>query len=436
MPELMELNLPQDPGGCVDQAVEDADDGWFEPVLPPERPAPKPTPKPKRSLGDLCDDILRKSGHTIPPRPQPEEPEEPEPEPEPVQPPPRFATAPQLLAWIKSVLLARTPLSDDEAELIAYWTISTWLQPSLTILPGLVITGPAHQAYRVLHVLTDLCCRAALVAGFERSQLEALRAELTYLIAEPKLDSRTANLLSSLTDKKFLTVAGSNLLRNATSIAIYAGENPEPPAIQHAIRLHLTPANARPSTLSAQLAKEMIDGIPVHLRQYRERKLSQVEHSTWDPSGLSSEMAIIATELGRCIVGAPELQQKLVGLLKSQDRERLADWSNRSEAVVLEATLNLYHQGKPEFLAGEIATEANRLQKARGELLTYRAENIGHLLKKVGLHTRRTSAGMRLVMNPATIEQVHKLAAIYGGAGLEEDKNQHCSWCAANSQLM
>ena len=103
----------------------------------------------------------------------------------------------------------------------------------------------------------------------------------------------------------------------------------------------------------------------------------------------------------------------------------------------MEGTLNLCHQGKPEFLAGEIANEVNRIQKARGELLTYSAEKIGHLLKKVGLQTRRSSAGMRLAMDRVTIAKVHELAAVYGGVGLEEkDNNLHCQWCADNKQLM
>ena len=56
----------------------------------------------------------------------------------------------------------------------------------------------------------------------------------------------------------------------------------------------------------------MMERVPVHLDQYREKNLSEVRRWTWVPSGLSSETAAIATALGRCIVDAPELRQKLV----------------------------------------------------------------------------------------------------------------------------
>src|ERR1035438_3732344 len=59
------------------------------------------------------------------------------------------------------------------------------------------------------------------------------------------------------------------------------------------------------------------------------------------PSGLSSETAAIATTLGRCIVDAPELRQKLVTLLETQDQQRLSEMSGTSEAIVLEAERGL-----------------------------------------------------------------------------------------------
>jgi hypothetical protein len=281
-------------------------------------------------------------------------------------------------------------------------------------------------------------CPLALLAGFARSHLDALRRCLTTLISEPNLNRSTANLLSSLTDGKFLVVAGSNLACYAKSTAIYAGENPEAHAIQNSIHIHLTPANAGPSPHSPQLLKEMIERIPVHLKQNREKNLPKLEQSTWAPSGLSSEMAILAAELGRCVVDAPELRQKLVGLLKTQDSRRLSDLSNSTEAVVLEASLNLCHQEKTKLLAGKIASEVNRIQKARGERLTYNAEKVGHVLKKVGLYTRRLGkAGRGLVMDLATMKRVHKVAALYSCVGLDpEDNNLHCQLCIESKRLM
>jgi hypothetical protein len=446
-----EYNSTLNQDGQEEQPAMHGDGDWFEPVLSPSRkyPAPKPAPKAKpRSFTSVIDEVFAENGwpttpstplgSTLPDSASIVATEDSDPTPVTTQGTSRSATATEIFNWIKMVLLSETHLSNEQAGLVTFWVISTWLQPALAILPCLVITGAAYDATRVLHLLQFLCCRAALLGGFERSHLLALRHCLTNLVSEPCLNKRTANLLSSLTDGKCLVVAGSSLGCFAKSTAIYTGENPEMYRIDNRIHIHVSRINAEPPTTSSpQLLQRIIQGIPTHLEQYREKYLHEVQLSSWVPSGLSSEMATMAAELGRCIVDAPELRQKLVALLKIQGGQRLSDLSNTNEAVALLAILNLYHQGKPEFLAGEIATEFNRIQKSRGELLIGSAEKIGHLLKKVGLHTRRSSAGMRLVMDRSTIAQVHKLAAVYGGVGLEEkDNNLHCQLCADTEPLM
>ena len=59
--------------------------------------------------------------------------------------------------------------------------------------------------------------------------------------------------------------------------------------------------------------------LPIQLDQYRDKNLSEVRRWRWAPSGLSSETASIAAALGRGIVNAPELWQKLVSLLQTRD---------------------------------------------------------------------------------------------------------------------
>jgi hypothetical protein len=459
MPESPEDNLRLSAKG-VNHSVVLSDEECFEPMLPRAfvPPAPKLGPKPKsRSFTLLIDKICRQGGSIPTPTPTPPESElsasapavatgdgeMPRPTEIPSAPvdaqlpPPRAATATELFTWIKRALLAQTNLSNDAAELVAFWTISTWHQEAFTVLPCLVITGPAHDASRVLHVLSDFCLLPALLPGFARSHLKVLRCRRTNLILDPNLDTRTANLLSSLTDKKSLVVTGPSLACYSKSAAIYAGENPETYKIQNSIHIHLTPTNAEPTACPPWL-QTMIERVPIHLKQYRDKNLGQVLHSPWSTSGLSSEMMSVATELGRCIVDAPELRLKLVALLKTQDKQRLSHMSNTTEAVVLEAIINLCHGGNPKFLVGEIATEVNRIQKARGERLTYSPETVGRLLNKIGLTTRRLgAAGKGLVMNRATIARAHELAAMYGGVGLDRGENNlHCPFCTENKRLM
>jgi hypothetical protein len=186
-------------------------------------------------------------------------------------------------SWIKQSALAQTHLPEEAAELVAFWVISSWFQDALTVLPCLIITGHAHDAGVVLHVLGDFCRHAALLAGFRRSHLGILRQSCqTNLVSEPSLDKRTADLLSSLTDRRFLVVEGGSLTRYSKSTAIYAGENPETHRIQNSIHIHTTPTNAAPPA-PPQWVQKMIERVPVHLDQYRNKNLSYVRHLTWFP---------------------------------------------------------------------------------------------------------------------------------------------------------
>ena len=107
---------------------------------------------------------------------------------------------------------------------------------------------------------------------------------------------------------------------------------------------------------------------------------------------MSSETAALATALGRCIVDAPELRQKLVTLLQTRDQQRLSEMSNTKEAVVLEATLALSRDGREHAYAREIADVVNRrFRKLAVRRRVCAPESVGRSLKGLGLPTHQLS---------------------------------------------
>ncbi|MGB8030225.1 MAG: hypothetical protein WCF30_11230 [Terracidiphilus sp.] len=458
-----ESNLPPTVGGDVTHAAELEDGGCFEPFIPqvPLPPAPKPAPQPKpRSLMHMIDKAIFSEDYLPTPADTTPETEIPAPAadgskddaerakssetlPAPVQaplPPPRVAAAVELHMWIKRALSAQTHLSEDAAELIGFWVITTWFQDALTVLPCLLLTGAAHEASRVLHVLRNLCCEARLLSGFRRSHICVLHWGCkTNLVSEPNLDKRTAGLLGNLTDKNFMVVERGSLISCAKSAAIYAGENPETPRIENSIHIHLAPTNAAPPA-PPQWLQKMMERLPVHMDQYRDKNLSDVRRWTWVPSGLSSEPAAIAAPLGRCLTNAPELRRRLLALLRTEDQQRLSEMSNTTEAVVLEATWTLCRDGREHAYAREIAAAANHLLEARGESARLRPENVGHTLKGLGLRTRRLSqSGNGLKFDRAAIAQIQRLAAVYMVDVMEdspaETENLHGSQATEDTQF-
>jgi hypothetical protein len=235
----------------------------------------------------------------------------------------------------------------------------------------------------------------------------------TNLVSEPALDRRTTDLLGSLTDKNFSVVERGALISCAKSTAIYVGENPETHKIQNSIHVHIPPTNAAPAARPQWLQK-MIARIPVHLDQYRNKNFSFVRHWTWRPSGLSSETAVIGTALGRCIVDAPELQERLATLLQTRDQQHLSEMSNTTDAVVVEATRALSRDAREHAYCREIASKANDLFEARGETARMSPEKVGHAIKKLGLPTHRLSqTGNGLRFDKATVARIEQLAALY-----------------------
>jgi len=330
-------------------------------------------------------------------------------------PPPRFATAVELFNWIKRSILAQTHLTEDSAEIAAFWVISTWFQDALTILPCLTITGQAHDAMVVLSVLEGFCRAPLRVADFLKGDLSILRQSCrTVLISEPNLNRRSAAMLGNLTNRGFRVVAHGCATDFSMSRAIYLGENPATHKILNSIHITISPTCAAPPARPEWL-HQMIKRIPVHLQQYREKNFSHVRKWSWFFSGLSSETAAIAEPLGECIVDAPELRQKLVALLKIVDKRRRSELSNTPDAVVLEATRSLSRDGRKHAYTHEIAAAANLLFEARGEAARLSPEQVGRRLKGLGLPTHKLSqTGNGLTFDRATIAQIDQACAALG----------------------
>jgi hypothetical protein len=170
------------------------------------------------------------------------------------------------------------------------------------------------------------------------------------------------------------------------------------------------------------------------LFRYRLTNLPEVVKSDFCASGLSAEANAIATALGKSIVDAPEIRGEIVSLLEPHSEQQMAERRDSLLMLAVGAALSLCHQGKTQTLVGDVASEANRMLKGRGERLQIRAEKMGHLLKKVGLRTRRLgAAGNGLVLDHATQVSIHQIAAAHGCVGLSDDKeNLRCSLCEQN----
>jgi hypothetical protein len=459
-PDSPKDNLRLSAAGQVKAPDPLEDGGCFEPFIPEvsPSPAPKPALEPKRNvLGEICDRALREMG--IEPNPTPDQSVTELPAPAPAEaasaepgeihpaaveaplPPPRVATADEVFDWIRRCVEVQAQLPEDAAELIAFWVISTWFQGALTVLPCLVVTGPAHHARRVLHLLKDVCWRPALLAGFRRKDLPILHGSCgTYLIWEANLSKQCADLLNNLADAEFLVSEGGSLGRYGRSTAIYAGENPETHKIENSIHIHISPTNAALPE-DPQWIEKIRKRVPRHLDQYRAKNLSHVHQWSWVPSRVSPvspETTAIAEALGHGLVGSCALRLKLLRLLAIQDGQRLSELSNTTEALAIEALWAFIRRGQEQAYAWEIAAEINRLLEVRGAKARLSPEQTGKMLKRLCLPARRLSQkGNGLRFDTATLSRIAELSAMYDVEDMSaETENLHDQQAADDKQAM
>ncbi|MGA2204562.1 MAG: hypothetical protein ABSG40_21695 [Terriglobales bacterium] len=123
------------------------------------------------------------------------------------------------------------------------------------------------------------------------------------------------------------------------------------------------------------------------------------------------EVSAMAEVLGAVIVEDPELQKDIIELLQERDEQSRVDRASGQDGMVLKAVLWHCHQSdQRQVFVREIAATANRIYSEEGESLKITNETVGHVLKNLGLYTRRLgNAGRGLVLDNATQARAHEL---------------------------
>jgi hypothetical protein len=352
-----------------------------------------------------------------------------------------YGTTEQFYRRIQETFAEQALVSMQASSILAFFSLSTWFTDALPIAPCLAISGSAEEGDRVLQILRPFCHNPRMMIGLNIANLKTIYwiAPPTLLFYEPNLTKPMATFLGCSTRRGYVLGGWNDSKDFYCSKAIYLGENvPVDRKLQWSLQVNATSSTATTARLTPPLTDSGVQKLQNQLLGYRLKNLIKVENSTFDAPGLPADIRPVANALGACVVGSPKLQSELISLLAPQVEQRLADRSSSLEGMTIEAILSLSHQGKSRLLAGEIATEVNTISKTRGERLEFKAENVGHALKKVGLSTQRLGkAGKGLAVDQATLVRVHELGAKYGGVGLDGGgDNLHCALCEANKRAM
>ena len=126
---------------------------------------------------------------------------------------------------------------------------------------------------------------------------------------------------------------------------------------------------------------------------------------------------MVDCSFAKCAVVAddPDLQQRVPELLEEQNEQACVDRSIDLKGAVLRAVLFRCHQpDEQEVRTSSIAETVNEIYRSEGEPLKVSSETVGHVLKSLGLYSRRLgSSGRGLRLDKFTQSRAHELGFPY-----------------------
>ncbi len=334
-----------------------------------------------------------------------------------------FGSTRELLESVWRLLRQHTTLSAQDSKILAYWSLATWFPDVLRFLPSVVVTGSAPEAEAVLRTLAAVCRKPVLLAGISPGILSAgWISELmpTLLIHAPQLSNQVGALIESSNRPGYLMGARRALQPIYCAKCVYLDRHREQhPLYSNSIRVHVPASSGLPSHDSP--TEDVVTDFQARLLLYRFSTRDQVCTSRARVNGFRSELCAIAESLAAAVVADPNLHVDIIELLRERDQQLRVDCASAEEAIVIKAILSLCHQpDAQQAYVRDIAKAAINIYSEEGEKLKIGSVKAGHILKYLGLFTRRLgNAGRGLKLDKATQFQVHKLAQSYEVLPLE-----------------
>jgi len=229
---------------------------------------------------------------------------------------------------------------------------------------------------------------------------------------EPQLNKRMAALLDASSQPGYFVRRNKDFQQFYCAKCMYIGEAANSQlSMPNSIHIHVG-GNSRRS-LSPLPTNDVIQDFQNRLLLYRILRHDEVAASKFRVPGFQfrPEFSAMAQVLGASIVNDLELQHGIIELLKERDEQSRVDRASGQDGVVLKAVLWHCHQpDQQQVFVREIAATANRIYGEEGESLKISSETVGHVLKNLGLYTRRLgNAGRGLVLDKAKQARVHEL---------------------------
>jgi hypothetical protein len=315
-------------------------------------------------------------------------------------------------------------LREEETFLLTAFSLATFFSDCVSTCPCILLYGPSPaEAIAVLRALASVNYHPALLADSGSALPERLRP--TRLICQP--DGKLDKLLAPFQFSDFGISQKGNLRQIGGATAIYVGDFAElkSPFVDSCLSMPVTPARV---LFSAQPTKAEAESLRNRLLSYRLHHHPTVKTSTFDAPRFCGAIRDVARAYGACIVGSPDLQERLVALLQDRDEADRLEIANSLPGVVIEVLRALCHERKPTVHVGEVAEMANLVLSRQGEVAKVSARRIGTILKHLGFRTIKLDAGGRGILLDGECRRIHDLANDHALPSLRE-QFPGCPYC-------
>ncbi len=324
-------------------------------------------------------------------------------------------------------------LSPKAARLASYWVLASWFWDVVPTAPCLLITGPKDEALWLLRALAAVSYHSLLLGHLTPASFRSLPADLhlTLVVDQRQLTPSMARLILASNNRGCVIPRSGDVWDPYCSKAIYVADGTLAMLADANLQVAVMPSDgSKPADRTQRLkskAAKLRDQL-LYFRLTNRPRIATIPN--FDDCDLTPPIRALAGVLTVGIIDDPKLRREIVPLLQPQDKYIRAEQALSLDSSIVEALVVFCHEGKRRALrVQEITETTNSIRHGRGETLDLSPEEIGiSLNRRLGLFTRRTGAGKRLVLDAETQAMVHELGYRYRVPSLEGGKIRcrHC----------
>jgi hypothetical protein len=322
-----------------------------------------------------------------------------------------------LFQRLAEAIKLRSDQTERGVKMTVFWLLASWFADILTVPSVSVASVSPVLASSFLGLLQCFCRRGLRLAELNPGSLCTIPMHLqpTLLIDQTAINRRLGGILRASCSRGQYVPASGGLRNLHCAKAVFCADKALEPSFGGSmLSIALTPRDSSRGLLKEQQLDQLAKQYQPQLMYYRLRNYRRVRDCTFDVPTFTPDLRILARSLGAAVLGDKELTSDLVSLLSPQDADARARRGLLPESAIVTSALALLHGSRPiKMLVSQFAVLVNAALRANGEIIQYNAEEIGWILNRMGLFSRRMTGGRGLRLDREFSKLVHDLAKAY-----------------------